>query len=208
MQSSLTFHSTTFDVIDRNGQPWLQSRQLAVALGYKDENSVRRIFERNKDEFTACMTATVKMTVGITPVEVRIFSPRGCHLLAMFARTSIAKEFRAWVLDVLEGYDKSTSRALSPQQAALEEHRAEMTKLFNEMDKIALDLLRAGHKIYDRLKQDEWVIKQTYPKKQWQLAASACFLLQDIIVSINDHCGVLHIEATKYADGGYHGGAE
>ena len=32
----------------------------------------------------------------------RIFSLRGCHLLAMFARTPVAKQFRHWVLDVLD----------------------------------------------------------------------------------------------------------
>lgn len=33
---------------------------------------------------------------------IRIFSLRGSHLIGMFAKTSIAKEFRKWVLDVLE----------------------------------------------------------------------------------------------------------
>ena len=102
MTTALTFQSTTFDVIDRNGQPWIQSRQLASALGYKDEGSVRKIYKRNVDEFTDAMTATVKLTLGITPVDVRVFSLRGCHLIAMFARTPVAKQFRRWVLDVLD----------------------------------------------------------------------------------------------------------
>ena len=105
MSQVLTFQNTTFDVIDRNNQPWIQSKQLAQALGYKDESSVRRIYERNKDEFTTEMTQVIEITdtVNLTvPVKARIFSPRGCHLLAMFARTSVAKAFRVWVLDVLE----------------------------------------------------------------------------------------------------------
>lgn len=36
--------------------------------------------------------------------RARIFSLRGCHLLAMFARTPVAKAFRKWVLDVIEQY--------------------------------------------------------------------------------------------------------
>jgi prophage antirepressor-like protein len=32
----------------------------------------------------------------------RVFSLLGAHLIAMFARTSVAKEFRQWVLDILE----------------------------------------------------------------------------------------------------------
>lgn len=111
MSQALIFQSTTFDVVDRSGQPWIQSRQLASALGYKDENSVRKIYERNVDEFTDAMTATVKMTVGITPVDVRIFSLRGCHLLAMFARTPVAKAFRVWVLDILDKLNAERAKA-------------------------------------------------------------------------------------------------
>jgi prophage antirepressor-like protein len=106
MSTALVFQSTTFDIIDRDGHPWIQSRQLATALGYKDESSVRKLYERNAGEFSDTMTATVKLTVGITPVDVRIFSLRGCHLLAMFARTPVAKAFRVWVLDVLENLNK------------------------------------------------------------------------------------------------------
>ena len=49
MSMELAFNDVQFDVIPRDGQPWVTSRQLAQALGYKDENSVRKIYERNKD---------------------------------------------------------------------------------------------------------------------------------------------------------------
>jgi prophage antirepressor-like protein len=103
MSTVLAFQSTMFDVIDRDGQPWIQSQQLAQALGYKDEGSVRKIYKRNADEFTPSMSVRVNLTpTGGIPTETRIFSLRGCHLLAMFARTPVAKEFRVWVLDVLD----------------------------------------------------------------------------------------------------------
>lgn len=35
-------------------------------------------------------------------MKVRVFSLRGAHLIAMFARTPVAKEFRRWVLDILD----------------------------------------------------------------------------------------------------------
>ena len=35
-------------------------------------------------------------------LAVRIFSLRGAHLIAMFARTKVAKDFRKWVLDILD----------------------------------------------------------------------------------------------------------
>lgn len=99
---ALSFQSTQFDIIDRNGQPWLQSRQIANALGYVDEKSINRIYARNADEFTDAMSCGVKLTSKGQQREVRIFSLRGAHLIAMFSRTAVAKEFRKWVLDVLD----------------------------------------------------------------------------------------------------------
>lgn len=105
MSQTLCFNDFTFSPVTRDNQPWFKSSELARALGYKDENSVRRIYERNADEFTEKMTQVVENlgTVNLT-VRVRIFSLRGCHLLAMFARTPVAKAFRRWVLDVIEQY--------------------------------------------------------------------------------------------------------
>lgn len=101
--NALTFHGITFDVVDQNGTPWLKSSQIAEALGYADEKSITRIFARHADEFTGEMTGGVKLTTPGGEQEVRIFSPRGCYAIGMFARTKIASEFRKWVLDVLEG---------------------------------------------------------------------------------------------------------
>ena len=106
MSQALTFQSTTFDVVDQNGQPWLQARQIGQALGYSRSDAVLNLYERNKDEFTLDMSTTIELRVGLTPQETRIFSLRGCHLLAMFARTSVAKAFRVWVLDVLENLNQ------------------------------------------------------------------------------------------------------
>lgn len=105
--TTLVFQNTNFSIIDRNGTPWLKSSEIAAALGYSREDSVARLFSRNADEFTNAMSDTVKLTVkgfgsGESEKEVRIFSMRGCYALAMFAKTEIAKDFRRWVLDVLD----------------------------------------------------------------------------------------------------------
>ncbi len=105
MTASLCFNEFTFSPVIRDSQPWFKSSELARALGYKDENSVRRIYERNADEFTENMTQVVENlhTVNLT-IRARIFSLRGCYALAMFARTPVAKAFRKWCLDVIEQY--------------------------------------------------------------------------------------------------------
>lgn len=104
---ALSFNDVTFNPVTQNdGQIWLTSTELAKALGYAETDSVSKIYSRNKDEFTSNMTTTVKMGVvrktGKVTMSVRVFSLRGCHLLAMFAKTEVAKQFRKWVLDILD----------------------------------------------------------------------------------------------------------
>ena len=104
---ALSFNDVTFNPVAQNdGQIWLTSTELAKALGYAETDSLSKIYNRNKDEFTGNMTTTVKMGVvrktGKVTMSVRLFSLRGCHLLAMFAKTEVAKQFRKWVLDLLD----------------------------------------------------------------------------------------------------------
>lgn len=110
--NTLTFNEVNFNPVQQNGQIWLTTGELAKALGYSDQKGVTRSYNRNKDEFTPSMTRIIEINEGVksTPssktkglvVKTRIFSLRGCHLIAMFARTDIAKQFRKWVLDILD----------------------------------------------------------------------------------------------------------
>lgn len=99
---SLTFNAIQFHPIQQNNdQIWITSSELAYALGYKQADAVTKVFNRKSDEFTSDMTQMIENPQ--TPnLGVRVFSLRGCHLIAMFAKTPIAKEFRKWVLDILE----------------------------------------------------------------------------------------------------------
>lgn len=114
MTSQLAFHNTQFNVVRHNDQISLTSSDLAVALQYKNEKSITNLFNKNFDEFTPGMSEVIESvtsknseTVNLTfsgnlKTRQRIFSLRGAHLIAMFARTPIAKEFRRWVLDILD----------------------------------------------------------------------------------------------------------
>ena len=62
--NTLAFHNTQFDIVDRDGQPWLQAVQIAKALGYAREDAISRIYSRNADEFSACMSQTVNLTAS------------------------------------------------------------------------------------------------------------------------------------------------
>ncbi len=112
MITSLCFNDFTFSPVIRDNQPWFRSSEIARALGYKREDKIAQIYQRNTDEFTEGMTQLVEISSkpqnevlgNFGMVRARIFSLRGCHLLAMFARTPVAKAFRRWVLDVIEQY--------------------------------------------------------------------------------------------------------
>lgn len=99
---TLTFQNITLTPAKVDNQIWLTSAELAKALGYSRSDEVNNLYNRKKDEFTANMTQTAEIQTKGGLQRVRIFSLRGCHLIAMFARTAVAKEFRKWVLDILD----------------------------------------------------------------------------------------------------------
>ncbi|HDG8091880.1 TPA: hypothetical protein PCO36_000416 [Klebsiella oxytoca] len=98
----LTFHNTSFAYMEMGGHIWLTAAEVGQALEYADDKAVQRIYSRHADEFTQQMTGVVKLTTPSGKQESRVFSLRGAHLVAMFARTPKAKEFRRWVLDILD----------------------------------------------------------------------------------------------------------
>ncbi|WP_430248430.1 Bro-N domain-containing protein [Providencia sp. PAZ2] len=106
-KTDLTFQNFTFNPIVEDGQVWLTSTEIAHALGYSRTDNVSKLYARNADEFTDSMTMTVNMTFNginnsLRNKSVRVYSLRGAHLIAMFSNTPVAKEFRKWVLDILD----------------------------------------------------------------------------------------------------------
>lgn len=103
MSNQLSFNSTALTILNRNNQIWLTSSELAKALNYANSRAITMIFNKHKDEFSLGMSEVLESsTSGNLRVSQRIFSLRGAHLIAMFSRTTIAKEFRKWVLDILD----------------------------------------------------------------------------------------------------------
>ncbi|EPT7002335.1 P22AR C-terminal domain-containing protein [Cronobacter malonaticus] len=101
------FHSAILTPVQDRDDIWFTSSDLAKALGYASTKSISNLYSGNSEEFTEAMTMVIGvMTNGINnnlrEKKVRIFSLRGAHLIAMFARTPVAKEFRRWVLDILD----------------------------------------------------------------------------------------------------------
>ncbi|MDK9560989.1 Bro-N domain-containing protein [Gallibacterium anatis] len=112
--TTLTFQNKNLSVINQNNQLWMTVTEIGNALGYSDPfKSVKNIYDRHAEEFTPNMTALIEMQTNGGMQKVRIFSLRGCHLIGMLSHTKVAKDFRKWVLDIL---DKETQQ---PQQQNL-----------------------------------------------------------------------------------------
>ena len=113
--TTLTFQTTTLSVINQHNQKWLSALDIGNALGYSNGDiGVKNIYNRHSDEFTPNMTALIDIQTAGGMQKVRVFSLRGAHLIGMFSHTKTAKDFRKWVLDVLE-------QVAQPQQLALPE---------------------------------------------------------------------------------------
>jgi len=127
-----TFQNHTLEAVQYEGKYWFTAATLAKALEYSRGDKITQIYNRNADEFTPCMSINVKLTFNDVDEKsgnlnlrlsrkskgynnlvrsVRVFSLRGAHLIAMFANTPVAKDFRKWVLDLL---DRETSQVKQP----------------------------------------------------------------------------------------------
>lgn len=125
MSQALSFNDISLVPVPVKASPqtWLRASDLARALGYQREDKVSRLYQRNADEFTPDMTQLIEISAdphfgtgdNLSEGRCRIFSLRGCHLLAMFARTPVAKQFRRWVLDVLDRLALEEQAALPTQ---------------------------------------------------------------------------------------------
>ena len=113
--TTLTFQNTTLSVINQQNQTYITASDLGAALEYAmPMQAVLKIYDRNADEFTAEMTALIEMPTAGGLQKVRIFSLRGAHLIAMFARTKVAKDFRKWVLDILDREVLQKTKEIQP----------------------------------------------------------------------------------------------
>lgn len=104
---NLVFKSQTIIPIIINNLPYLGYPQIADALQYRNARIISDLYNRHADEFTPDMSFLTTIDTNGGKQQVRVFSLRGCHLLAMFSKTPVAKEFRRWVLDLIEQHNKS-----------------------------------------------------------------------------------------------------
>lgn len=177
--TTLTFQNTTLSVINQNNQIWLTTKEIGKGLGYRNPSAdIANLYDRNADEFTPEMTALVEMQTAGGLQKVRIFSLRGAHLIAMFARTKIAKAFRKWVLDVLDEEVKK-STALLPSTITPEQQQAIQSAVQQAHHRTGLH----WQEIYRQLKAMFHIAKyDQLPQDQYGNAMAFLMNLQPIVL--------------------------
>jgi len=106
--NELTFNNHSVVPFDNgDGKIWFTGEQLAELLDYADSKKISNIYNRHKDEFTESMTCILKVRKNginnsLRDMSVRLFSPRGAHLIGMVSRTKVAKDLRIWLLNLAE----------------------------------------------------------------------------------------------------------
>ncbi|KSW37748.1 P22AR C-terminal domain-containing protein [Klebsiella pneumoniae] len=171
-KSDFNFHGVTLNPVENVTGVWLTSADIAKALGYKSTKSISNLFAQYEDEFSQGMTMVIEsVTNGINGstrrMKVRVFSLRGAHLIAMFARTPVAKEFRRWVLDIL---DREVAHSPIAKQFTDDElcRLAWMWDVTNRMQSFARDLYPAmrtikseyAGKFYDFGNEFRWTFEE------------------------------------------------
>ena len=179
MQASLTFNDVALTPIIHQNGLWIRAAELARALGYSDTRKIAHLYERNADEFTPEMSQLIKIS-GVPEMgtsenlrhKTRIFSLRGCHLLAMFARTPVAKEFRKWVLDVLQKLPEEEKQL--PQPALPPSRPQDARATYADMKHLR-DLVRQWENVTGRMRRT--IVRQY---EAWLKTPTSRFTLDDV----------------------------
>lgn len=107
------FEGSELRVIRYRGEYWISSADLSRSLGYTKSCWGSQMYNRNKDAFDSDSTAVVSLKASeysdpasLTNehlcVNARIFTLKGCAMLAAYSRLPKASVFRRWVMDLLD----------------------------------------------------------------------------------------------------------
>lgn len=127
--ATLEFEGVPVELYEGRGDIWAEGAAIGKALGYSNPGTaIRKLYARYEDEMELL---TYQSGTGR---QTRFFNRRGAYLLGMFARTKRAKEYRRWVVEVL---DRFAQGAFVP--------RAEYDRVLRRLAMIELANLRARY---------------------------------------------------------------
>jgi prophage antirepressor-like protein len=201
MKNQLNFQNHQIVSIVRDNELWFTANQVAQCLEYGSygksissgkgvskslkykgdiesmpptycehgKKAVLNLYRANKDEFTPSMVREIKIKENF----VTVFNLRGVHLLAMFSRTAKAKEFRKWVLDILEKHEsKPQQQTLPVEQKIVVDHRLteEQRSYLDNIECRLYKIYNAIHNVQSLHKTARAVQNQEISDQTYQLA--------------------------------------
>lgn len=91
---------------NEQGEVFMTITQLATALEYASKSAIENMLSRNEYLKESEFSSTHKMWVGNTKQQTRLFTEDGIYEVTMLSRQPKAKEFRAWVRQVIKSLRK------------------------------------------------------------------------------------------------------
>jgi prophage antirepressor-like protein len=141
---------TREDVIAVNGELYMTARRLGELLEYRNtDHDIRFLYRKHREEIDASRSDVnappLKITVPVETVggrqRVIAFHERAVYLIAMFARTPVARAFRIALSVFLEQYRRERlHRDRAATERALEHARLEAAERLADKDRKIADL--------------------------------------------------------------------
>ena len=102
----IEFNGTQVKVLIKNNTIEIEMSELAKAIGYADENSIRQIITRNPElrngEFSYLKKVDSIENGIIKKREKRVFTEDGLYEVSMLANTEISKKFRRRIREIMK----------------------------------------------------------------------------------------------------------
>ena len=102
----IEFNGTQVKVLIKNNTIEIEMSELAKAIGYADENSIRQIITRNSElknkEFSYLKKVDSIENGIIKKREKRVFTEDGLYEASMLANTEISKKFRRRIREIMK----------------------------------------------------------------------------------------------------------
>jgi len=137
------FNGRPFEFTKLDGEWWGNAAEAAEALNLSDRRKLLNLFKRHEDEFTDAETCVLDLRTQVGQARrTRLFSVDGLRLLAMFARTPKAKEFRRWLLGIARQLHAGARLVTADQ---LEQFATRIRSETSQEIGFLRDLVRQGH---------------------------------------------------------------
>lgn len=110
------FGTVQADIYSDGDSVFMTIDQLARCLEYADKSGVEKIVQRNeylkKVEFSGTVSLSVPSGKGFSEQQIRVFTEDGIYGVTMLSKQPKAREFRAWIREVLKRIKKHEMYAI------------------------------------------------------------------------------------------------